>query len=103
MAEDPLDGAKEPTRAENIVSSLVDKFAATATLEVCTVNQCVPAIARLFLSPRSGTGWEPVLVDETGEPLEGVAEVVELARGLSVTSRLLMRGLAMSRSRRPGR
>src|SRR5579863_3069523 len=30
MAENPLDGAEDPTRAENIVLSLSDKFAATA-------------------------------------------------------------------------
>jgi uncharacterized spore protein YtfJ len=30
MAENPLDGAEDPTRAENIVLSLGDKFAATA-------------------------------------------------------------------------
>jgi hypothetical protein len=31
MAENPLDGAKDPTRAEDIVLNLGDKFAATAT------------------------------------------------------------------------
>jgi hypothetical protein len=103
MAENPPDAGKDPTRAENIVLSLGDKFAATANARsvygepVRACNRTIVPVAQVGYGLGASSGGR------NGTPLEGVAEGVELARDLSVTSRLPMRGPGMWRSRRSGR